>query len=117
MNTQNKTITYRELANRIGDMVMCNNITVVDEDLSDNLENGELEYCPEHEDMNKCTDKCDREYKEIYQYYLITEGGANYLKRCTHEIVFYSKVLNVYVWGVTHFGTSWDGVELTLINQ
>ena len=49
-------------------------------------------------------------YPEIYQYYIISDNGADILKRFTDEIVYYIPVLNVYVWGVTHWGTSWDYV-------
>ena len=47
---------------------------------------------------------------EIYQYYIISDNGADILKRFTDEIVFYIPVLDVYVWGITHWGTSWDYV-------
>ena len=30
--------------------------------------------------------------------------------RETNEIVFYSEDLDMYLWGVTHYGTSWDYV-------
>ena len=47
---------------------------------------------------------------EIYQYYIISEQGADILKDYTNEIVFYNDNLNMYVWGVTHWGTSWNYV-------
>lgn len=50
------------------------------------------------------------EQPEIYQYYIISDNGADFLKRFTNEIVYYIPVLNIYVWGITHFGTSWDYV-------
>lgn len=50
------------------------------------------------------------EQPEIFQYYIISDNGADILKRFTDEIVYYIPVLNVYVWGITHFGTSWDYV-------
>jgi len=117
---QTKTITYRELARRVGDMILCNKITEIEEDFFDHLESGELDYCEKHDDVKDCTEKCEeqtRGYKEIYQYYLIMEGGADYLKRYTNEIVLFSPKLEVYVWGITHFGTSWDGVEVQLKNN
>lgn len=103
------TISYEELARRVGDMIMCNNIMSIDEDMYSNLENGNL-Y---HEDNDD-----DEDYtKEIYQFFLITKGGADYLKRNTDEIVFYSEKLDLHVWGITHFGTPWNGVytEITSI--
>ena len=34
--------------------------------------------------------------------------AINILK--AHEIVYYSEELDLYIWGVTHYGTSWDYV-------
>lgn len=50
------------------------------------------------------------EYYDIYQYYIITEQGYEFLAEHTDEIVFYNEKLDIYVWGITHFGTSWDYV-------
>ena len=50
------------------------------------------------------------EEPEIFQYYIISDEGADILKRETNEIVYYNEELDMYVWGVTHFGTSWDYV-------
>ena len=52
----------------------------------------------------------DVHYDEIFQYYIISDNGAEILKDYTDEIVFYNDVLDMYVWGVTHWGTSWDYV-------
>lgn len=48
--------------------------------------------------------------REILQYYIISDDFAELLQNCTHEIVFYIDALRIYVWGVTHCGTSWDYV-------
>ena len=47
--------------------------------------------------------------EEIFQYYIIDDNGARILKEI-NEIVFYNEELDMYVWGVTHWGTSWDYV-------
>ena len=48
---------------------------------------------------------------EIFQYWIISDAGEEILERyLPNEIVFYSYALNMYVWGVTHYGTSWDYV-------
>lgn len=52
----------------------------------------------------------DSDYYEVYQYYIITESGARFLEENTDEIVYYHPDLNMYLWGITHFGTSWDYV-------
>lgn len=50
------------------------------------------------------------DYHEIYQYYIISQSGFKTLQRMTDEIVYYNEELDMYVWGVTHFGTGWDYV-------
>ena len=52
----------------------------------------------------------DGEYYEIYQYYIISSAGYKFLADFTDEIVYYNERLDMYVWGITHFGTSWDYV-------
>ena len=47
--------------------------------------------------------------KEIFQYYIVSDNGAEILKEI-NEIVFYNEELDMYVWGVTHYGTAWDYV-------
>ena len=49
-------------------------------------------------------------YTDIFQCYIIDSNGAEILTDCTDEIVFYNETLDMYVWGVTHWGTSWDYV-------
>ncbi len=48
----------------------------------------------------------------IMQDFIISRYGFEILKEYTDEIVFYNDVLNVYIWGVTRWGTSW-AYELT----
>lgn len=48
--------------------------------------------------------------QEIFQYYIIDDRLAEILQEWTDEIVYYIPLLDVYVWGITHFGTSWDYV-------
>lgn len=52
----------------------------------------------------------DAHYEEIFQYFIISDNGAEILKDYTDEIVFYNEALDMYVWGVTHWGTSWNYV-------
>ena len=49
-------------------------------------------------------------YADIYQFYIISEQGARILAEYTDEIVWYSDTFDMYVWGVTHWGTSWNYV-------
>lgn len=36
--------------------------------------------------------------------------GYEILREFTDELVFYNEDLNLYLWGITHFGTAWDHV-------
>ena len=49
-------------------------------------------------------------YYDIYQYFIISRNGAEILSDYTDEIVYYIDALDMYIWGVTHFGTRWSGV-------
>lgn len=55
-------------------------------------------------------DEESENYYDIFQYFIISQSGFETLQRLTNEIVFYNEELDMYVWGVTHFGTSWDYV-------
>lgn len=46
---------------------------------------------------------------EIYQFYIVDDNGARILEEF-NEIVFYCSEIDMYIWGVTHYGTSWDYV-------
>lgn len=48
-------------------------------------------------------------YEDIFQYYIVSDNGAEILKEAG-EIVYYNEKLDMYLWGVTHYGTSWDYV-------
>ena len=48
-------------------------------------------------------------YPEIYQYFIVSDRGAEILKEI-NEIVFYNGELDMYIWGVTHYGTAWSYV-------
>lgn len=47
---------------------------------------------------------------EVFQWFIISDWGARLLQQETNEIVYYNETLDMYLWGVTHYGTSWDYV-------
>lgn len=65
--------------------------------------------CGEWELVNGYTDDED-DAQEVYQWFIIDDRGARILQELTDEILYYNDFLDVYVWGVTHYGTSWDYV-------
>lgn len=52
----------------------------------------------------------DVRYEEVYQWFVISGNGAQILSDWTNELVLYNAELDLYLWGVTHWGTSWDYV-------
>lgn len=54
----------------------------------------------------------EQEYegKEIYQYYIVSDMGAKLIEDYTNDVLFYNEELDIFVWGVSHWGTSWDYV-------
>lgn len=46
---------------------------------------------------------------EIFQYFIVDDWGGRLLQE-VNEIVFYNETLDMYLWGVTHYGTGWDYV-------
>lgn len=94
--------SYKRLVDRyVGDIVLCNNITEVDDEIWDNVDESNLidENGDEINDL------------EIYQYYLcnVGEWQKEQLKG-TGVILSYSNVLDCDVLMVQHWGTSWDYV-------
>lgn len=84
-------LDYLTLANMVGHRILCN--AIVSETNPDywELVNGDYD-------------------QEIFQYYIISELGATILYDLTDEPVYYNEKLDIYVWGITHFGTGWDYV-------
>lgn len=94
---ENGYLDYYTLSKLVGDSVLNNYIFEYV-----GYENWELESGLEEDE--------DGNYLEVYQYYIITDSGARFLSDYTDELVFYNEELDMYLWGVTHFGTSWDYV-------
>lgn len=94
---ENGYLDYQTLARMVGDCVLNNNIFEYG-----GYENWALENGMEEDE--------DRYFQEVYQYYIISDGGARLLKDLTDEIVFYHENLDMYLWGITHFGTAWSYV-------
>lgn len=77
--------SFADLADLVGDMVLANEITLR------NLQivNGDL-----------------KAGESVYQFYIIS--CPDILLKFTDELVFYDDELCLYIWGIKHFGTSWE---------
>lgn len=94
---ENGYLDYHTLSKIVGDAVLNNDIF-----MHVGYENWTLENGLEEDE--------DGYFQEVYQYYIITDFGAQFLCEYTDELVYYNEQLDMYLWGITHFGTSWDYV-------
>lgn len=63
------------------------------------------------EQIEELEEEQERLYnQEIFQYYIVSDQGAEMIKQYTDDPLFYNETLDMYVWGITHFGTSWNYV-------
>ena len=93
---ENGYLDYHTLSKIVGDCVLNNSIMPYT-----GFEEWEL--------VNGCEENEEGWY-EVFQYYIISDYGFHILKDYTDEIIYYHQDLDMYVWGITHFGTSWDYV-------
>ena len=76
----------------------------IEDDDSEEAEERRAELDDEIERME------DARYIDIFQYYIISDAGAQILQEYTDDIVYRNDELDLNVWCVTHLGTSWDYV-------
>lgn len=88
---ENGYLDYDALSKIVGDCILNNTVRP---ETQDNWEmiSGEWDDCV------------------VFQDYIISEYGYRFLAEHTDELVFYNENFDMYIWGVTHFGTSWDYV-------
>lgn len=59
-------------------------------------------------------DEENDEYVEIFQWFIVSDNGAQMIQDYTDEILYYHEELDIYLWGITHLGTSWDYVLMDI---
>ena len=50
------------------------------------------------------------EEPKVFQWYIVSDSGAQIIQDYTNEILYHHDELDIYLWGVTHWGTGWDYV-------
>lgn len=70
--------------------------------LNNNIINHDAEW-----ELISCPD--DIENFEVFQWFIVNNFGAELCERYG-EVLYYSHDLDIYLWGVTHWGTSWEYV-------
>lgn len=84
-------LDYRTLSKIVGDQVLNNNI---------------IEFVG-WENWDLILGDYER---DIYQYYIISYEGYQMLDYYTNENVYYNEELDMFIWGIDHYGTGWDHV-------
>ena len=106
-------LDYRALAALVGDMILNNTLMSATYPEDWELISGEDCYGLDSDGHHCSVDDeyCEEiEYYTVYQTYIISERGYEFLSEYTDEIVYYNNALDVYLWGVCHYGISWDYV-------
>lgn len=80
------------------------------------LEEGFEEYTDIQEKIDELKEEQEQSYnQDIFQYFIVSDQGAEMIKQYTEDPLFYNETLDMYVWGITHYGTAWSYV-LTDVN-
>jgi hypothetical protein len=104
------TISYSELAKRVGDCILFNNHNANNEQWYETiylqpLLQEKLDELDEENEVGEDDDHASVLDIEIYQSYHITRSGAEYLLNHTSEVVSYDETLDAYIWHISHFGS------------
>ena len=65
---------------------------------------GAIDNADDIEDPGK-----EQDHQDVFQWFIVDDWGARLLQEA-HEVVYYNEKLDMYLWGVTHYGISWDCV-------
>lgn len=93
----NKASYKRVIDRYIDDMILCNTY------FQNNFENMELYSGLDYDEE---TDS----YADIFQYFIINGDIGLFIEYMPDEIIYYDSVNDLYILGVTHYGTSWSYV-------
>ena len=109
---ENNKISFKRLVNKLfTDMILCNDITkLFYADI-----NGK--YIEPNTEIGTDYDEENDGYVDIYQYFIVDFSNYTYslFKKYREQlgnefILYYIDELDIYILGVTHFGTGWDYV-------
>lgn len=114
---KNNRISFKRLFNRLfTDAIMCNDINkLFYADINGEYNEAEIEIGLDYDEEND-------NYIDIYQYFIVDFNNYTYskMKELKKElgkefILYYLSNLDLYVVGITHFGTGWDYVLTDII--
>ena len=80
------------------------------------IELWENEYNRIEEEYKRLVNEIDElesingDFPEVFQFYIVSYGGADLIQNYTNDPLWYNETLDMYVWGITHWGTAWTHV-------
>lgn len=101
-NLKSERTTYRDMIEFCCENMILNNYIM--RELSEKGFYFEIENGSDYDESEDC-------YFDIYQTFIISSQDARRLEEYTNEIVYYCEELDMYLLGVAHFGTPWNGVS------
>ena len=112
----NGYVDYKTLSEIMGNCILNNEIIKYEVDNWEVVNGSDIKYYDSkaddyvEESEIENWDNIEEKYVDIFQYYIIDNWGVEILSNYTDEIIFYNEKLDIYLWGITHWGTSWDYV-------
>jgi len=76
------------------------------ENMEDLNEEQEAEKEKIENDLTALEETC---YRDIYTWLIVSHNAVDLLEEAG-EVIYYSNLLDMYLWGVDHCGTAWDYV-------
>ena len=89
-------LTYNTLSGYVGDMILCHNLYITRRHKWQLISG------------NMFTE--DGDIKDVFQTFVVSKEGANYLHTHSDEPVFYDEELDLYIWAITFYGEDWSDV-------
>lgn len=92
--------------------------SLLEDDESDKKAAVKLEQIEnEIDEINEKIEELENEQdddSEVFQWFIVDDWGARLLQDI-NEIVYYNETLDMYLWGVKHYWTSWDYVLTSIV--
>lgn len=109
---EHNKISFKRLANKLfSDMILCNNIKKLFYNTIG------TEYTEPEIEIGTDYDEETDEQIDVYQYFIVDFNNWTYELMTKYKeqfgkefILYYIEELDLYILGVTHFGTGWDYV-------
>ena len=106
-------IDYQDDIDELEDQIAKLDDQRIQEEEKDDPDNDKIDQLSDKiDELEKDVDELQYEMDnppEVFQWFIVDNHGFQILEE-VGEVVYYNEELDLYLWGVTHCGTSWDYV-------